>query len=402
MLAYFDCFSGISGDMMLGAFLDLGVPLKWLKQTIASIPLDGFDIKTSSAYRSGIRGNRVEVVVDDPQKERNFAAIKSIIEKSPLSDNVKSTGIAIFEKLANAEAEIHGCEPKDVHFHEVGGIDAIVDIVGAALCVERLGITRVIASKIPLGKGFVSCRHGKLPVPAPATISLLKNVPVYGTGIENELVTPTGAAIIATLAQAFEPIPDMIINKIGYGAGRRDPEARPNLLRILLGDPPAQNTFLSDTVRMDRVWIVETCIDDMNPEIFGFLMDRLFGEGALDVYWIPIYMKKNRPGTMVQILCPIEKRDAIIRRILSETTSLGVRYYEVQRRLLIRDELTLKSSFGKIPVKRIKDPMGNTRLVPEYEVCKRIALEKDISLRKVYDTIIKEAANCDPHDSDGG
>jgi uncharacterized protein (TIGR00299 family) protein len=378
--------------MTLGALLHLGIDVKWLKKAIASMPLDGFDIAISSTYRSGIRANLVEVRTDGRQKERNFAVIKSIIEKSPLSENVRATSIAIFEKLANAEAEIHGCRPREVHFHEVGGIDAIVDIVGTSLCLENLGITKVIASPLPLGKGFVSCRHGKLPVPAPATVAILKGIPVYGTPMDHELVTPTGAAIIATLAQSFEPMPYMTINKIGYGAGGRDLDSHPNLLRVLLAEQTVHDAIASKTMSMDAVWIVETCIDDMNPEMFGFLMDRLFADGALDVYWIPIYMKKNRPGTLAQILCHTDKRDVIIRRILSETTSLGVRFYEARRQVLVRDKLMIPSSFGEIAVKRIKDPMGNTRLVPEYDVCKKIALEKKIPLRRVYDTITAQAA----------
>ena len=231
-----------------------------------------------------------------------------------------------------------------------------------------------------------------MPLPAPATVAILKGIPVYGTPLDHELVTPTGAAIIATLAQAFEPMPSMTIDKIGYGAGRRDLESQPNLLRILLAEQRVDDAIDSTTMSADSVWIVETCIDDMNPEVFGFLMDRLFADGALDVYWIPIFMKKNRPGTLVQILCLAEKRDAIIHRILSETTSLGARFYEAKRRVLARDELVISSSFGEIAVKRIKDPTGNTRLVPEYEVCKKIALEKGIPLQRVYDTIIAQAA----------
>ena len=305
---------------------------------------------------------------------------------------VISTSIAIFERLANVEAKIHGCDPQEVHFHELGGIDAVVDIVGTVLCLEYLGIKQVVASNIPLGKGFVSCQHGKLPVPAPATVAILKDVPVYGTQINHELVTPTGAAIIATLAQSFGSLPDMFIKNIGYGAGRQDLSSRPDLLRIITGEQITPKMNGKGNLQIDKVWIVETCIDDMNPEVFGFVMDRLFEDGALDVYWIPIYMKKNRPGTMVQILSHTERRDAVVRRILSETTSLGIRYYEAQRQTLVRDELNINSSFGTIPVKRVRDPLGNIRLVPEYEVCKRIALERNMPLRVVYDTIIKEAA----------
>jgi uncharacterized protein (TIGR00299 family) protein len=395
MLAYFDCFSGISGDMTLGALLDLGVPLQWLQDTLTGIPLAGFDIRISSAYRSGIRGNQVAVLVDDDPHEQNFADIKTIISNSPLSDTVKSTSSAIFKRLAEAEGIIHGCPPEEVHFHEVGGIDAMVDIIGTALCLEYLGISQVAASKIPLGKGFANCRHGKLPVPSPATVAILNDVPVYGTEIEHELVTPTGAAIISTLAQTFGSLPEMRIQNIGYGAGERQLESRPNLLRIITGEPVAQNSDADANLQMDRVWIIEASIDDMNPEVFGFVMERLFEDGALDVYWIPVYMKKNRPGTLVQVLCHTPKRDAIVRRMLSETTSLGVRYYEARRRLLVRDQFTIKSSFGSITVKRIKDPWGNERLVPEYEICKKIALENDLPLRVVYDTIAKDADSGD-------
>jgi len=387
MLAYFDCFSGISGDMTLGALLDLGVPLKWLKETLAGTPLQGFDLKVTSVSRSGIRANRVEVVVNDHQQERNFAAIKSIIENSPLSNAAKSTSIDIFQRLADVEAGIHGCTPEEVHFHEVGGIDAMVDIIGTALCLEYLGIDQIAASRIPLGKGFVSCKHGKLPVPAPATVALLKRVPVCGTDIEHELVTPTGAAIISSIAQSFGAMPEMRIQHIGYGAGSRELESRPNLLRIIVGKAARQ----AQDVAADQVWIVETNIDDMNPEIFGFVMDRLFEDGALDVYWIPVYMKKNRPGTLVQVLCETQNRDAIIERLFSETTSIGIRYYEARRRLLARETFMLKSSFGQVAVKRIGDPAGQTRLVPEYEICKKIALEKKLPLRLVYETIVNEA-----------
>jgi uncharacterized protein (TIGR00299 family) protein len=391
MFAYFDCFSGISGDMTLGALLDLGVPLEWLNENLTGVPLDGFEIQTSPVYRSGIRANQVEVLIDDHPHERNFAVIKSIIEDSPLSDSVKSTGVSIFQRLADAEAGIHGCTPDEVHFHEVGGIDAMVDIIGTCLCLEYLGIDQVAASKIPLGKGFVTCEHGKLPVPAPATVAILWDVPVYGTDIAHELVTPTGAAIIAGIAQSFGSLPEMRIQQVGYGAGARELESRPNLLRIMAGEALIQSPGAQTGLQTDQVWIVETCIDDMNPEVFGFVMDRLFEDGALDVYWIPVYMKKNRPGTMIQILCHTRNRDAVMQRVLSETTSIGARYYEARRRLLKRDQFTLKSSFGNIAVKRIQDPSGNSRLVPEYEICKTIALKNDIPLRVVYDTIIKEA-----------
>lgn len=388
MIAYFDCFSGISGDMTLGAFIDLGVPVKWLKESLCAIPLTGFDLTVSSVFRHGITARSVHIHTEDNARSRNYTTIRSLIEKSPLSVMVKEKSLKIFERLANAESKIHGCPAEKVHFHEVGGIDAIADIVGTALCIEHLGIKKIIASSLPLGTGFVSCGHGTLPVPSPATLEILKGIPVFGSGIYCELVTPTGAAIIATLAESYGPMPDMVIEKTGYGAGKQDIESKPNLLRIIAGTAQNHQT----DCQKETIVMIETCIDDMNPEIFGFVMDRLFEDGALDVYWIPVFMKKNRPGTMMQVLCRKSRKNIIIKRILSETTSSGVRYYNVERAILAREEIIVKTGYGMIKAKRITDPAGGMRIVPEYEVCKKIALEKNIPIRVVYDTITKEGS----------
>jgi uncharacterized protein (TIGR00299 family) protein len=392
MHAYFDCFSGISGDMTLGALIDLGVSAGWLQDELTRLPLKGFQLAVTPVERSGISANLVNVEVHDSKKSRDFKEIKSLLETCPLSETVKSNSLNIFEKLARAEAGIHGCAPEEVHFHELGGIDSIVDIVGTALCLEKLGINKIIASKLPLGSGFVDCQHGRLPIPAPATVEILKNVPVYGSGVSHELVTPTGAAIIACLADSFGSLPEMRIKKTGYGAGQRELQDRPNLLRIITGTLVGPEIDLNGRLQTDQIIILETCIDDMNPELFGFLMERLFEDGALDVYWIPVHMKKNRPGTMVQVLCKEDRKDTLIRRLLAETTSLGIRYYHARRKLLARDQITINTALGQIRVKRIQDPEGNTRLIPEYEACKEIALQKNIPLRVVYDTIVKEAA----------
>ena len=393
MLAYFDCFSGISGDMTLGALIDLGVPLKYLEDRLNSIPLTDFNLTVTPVHRNGIRAMSVIVGMVDDQTARNFSDIRSLIVNCPLSERIKSTSLQIFKRLAASEAHIHSCSTEEVHFHEVGGIDAIVDIVGTAICLDYLGIERIIASHIPLGKGFVTCSHGKLPVPAPATLDILKGVPVYGSDIPHELVTPTGAAIIVTLAEGFGAMPDMTTTDIGYGAGQRELEAGPNLLRIITGTESETATGSSAEILEDRISILETCIDDMNPELFGYLMDRLFADGALDVYWIPIYMKKNRPGTMLEVLCHPDDKESLIRRILSETTTLGVRYYESRRCLLWRDRFEVKTTYGDIPVKRIKDLQGNIRIVPEYDVCEKIAREQNIPLRIVYDTITRETGD---------
>lgn len=389
MIAYFDCFSGISGDMTLGAFLDLGVPIEWLKDQLASLPLAGFDVCVDTVSRNGITAKSVQVQVEDDTTSRDHAQIRSLINNSPLSRNIKQMSRDIFERIAQAEAVIHGCTIDQVHFHEVGGIDAIVDIVGTALCMDYLGIKTVIASHIPLGKGFVSCDHGTLPLPAPATLDILKGVPVYGTKISHELVTPTGAAILVTLAGSYGELPEMIIEKTGYGAGKRDIESIPNLLRVVMGTGLGGDTGHTSALHKDTVVVLETCIDDMNPEVFGFLMERLFEQGALDVYWIPVFMKKNRPGTLVQVLCRRNLKEVLMDCILSETSTLGIRYYNAKRCMLTRETVMMKTDYGEIQVKRITGPGGSVRIVPEYEVCKNIALVNKLPIQVVYDTIIR-------------
>ena len=386
--AYFDCFSGISGDMTLGALIDLGAPVDWLQNELSRLPLNRFQLTAAPVMRNGIRAISANVEIEESGRSRDYKKIKSLLEDCPLSDAVKSRSLSVFEKLAIAEAAIHGCPVDEVHFHELGGVDAIVDIVGTALCLEKLGIHEVISSRIPLGSGFVQCRHGRLPVPAPATIEILKDAAVYGAEVDSELVTPTGAAILTSLAQSFGPLPPMHVKKTGYGAGQRELTDRPNVLRIITGTPADSLQGL----QTDQIIILETAIDDMNPELFGFIMERLYEDGALDVCWIPVHMKKNRPGTLVKVLCREDGKDRLIRRLLSETTTLGVRYYKAERKVLAREQLTIQTSYGEIQVKRIKDPDGGHRLVPEYDVCKDIALKRNLPLRVVYETITKEAA----------
>jgi uncharacterized protein (TIGR00299 family) protein len=383
-LAYFDCFSGISGDMILGALVHLGVPADFLEEKIRVIPLEDFRLEITTVSRMGVHGKQVKVMVEGRDgKARNYSHIKSLVEKSPLSDKVKTLSLEVFERLADVEASIHDCPKEDVHFHEVGGVDAIVDVVGAALGVEWLGLTKILASEIPVGRGLVNSQHGKLPVPAPATLALLDGVPVYGTTVIQELVTPTGAAILTTLCKDFGPMPKMVVRQIGYGAGSRDLEERPNLLRVVLGEPLL-------ALEEDTVTVVETNIDDMNPEIFGFVMERLFEDGALDVSWLPVFMKKNRPGTLIQALCRESDREKIVRRILSETTATGVRHYRVERVKLPRKESEAITSYGKVCVKEVSDPDGGIHLVPEYEDCRRIALEKNVPRKVVYERILKD------------
>jgi uncharacterized protein (TIGR00299 family) protein len=384
--AYFDCFAGISGDMILGALFDLGLPEDFIEENIRNMPLDAFHLEVSTAARMEVHGKQVKVEVEDRHKPaRNYQDIKSLIQNSPLSDGVKGLSLKIFGRLAEVEAAIHNSPKEHIHFHELGGVDAIVDIVGAALGIEWLGIDKVFASEIPVGKGFVTSQHGTLPVPAPATLALLDGVPVHGTEVSHELVTPTGAAIIKCLAEHFGPMPKMLVRKIGYGVGTRDLKERPNLLRIVLGEP-------GSGFQSDSVIVVETNIDDMNPEIFGFVMERLFEDGALDVMWVPVFMKKDRPGTMVQVICKETDRETLVERILSETTATGVRYYRAERTKLPRKVKEATTSYGKVRVKEVSGPAGRIYMMPEYEDCRKIALEKDVPIKVVYDTILKETS----------
>ena len=389
MLAFFDCIGGISGDMSLGALVDLGVSDQWLQTTLReSAGLKGFEIQTERVQRHGVSACRLNVSVKSGQKSRNYVDIQQIIGDSDLSAAVKDRSLGMFKRLGEAEAAVHGCSLEEVHFHEVGAVDAMVDIIGTALAVENLGIQRIIASPIPTGTGFVDAHHGRLPVPAPATLALLKNIPVYGTGIKAELVTPTGATIVTSLADSFSAMPSMTIERIGYGAGRRELDQRPNLLRIIVGQP--EETGMAAAGGETNVVMVETCIDDMNPEIFGFLMDRLFDDGALDVYWVPIYMKKNRPATKIQVLCRQDVTAAVADRILRETTTAGIRYYPVHRLTLPRKRMTVSTAYGAVVVKRITGVDGKVRMVPEFEVCRRIALDRNLPIRIVYETIQRE------------
>lgn len=394
MIAYFDCFSGISGDMTLGALIDLGVPPAWLKESLAALPLTGFDIAVTDVTYNGIRAKRVEVLAHGHHHHRHYTDIRALIGDSPLPDRAKHTALAIFGRLAEAEAGVHGCRPEEVHFHEVGAVDAIVDVVGTALGLHHLGITDAVGSPVPTGRGFVHCSHGRMPVPAPATAALLTGVPVVGSEVEYELTTPTGASILSGIASSFGPMPAMTVRGVGYGAGSRNLDPGPNLLRVIIGEPPAGSR---SEFRREEVMVAEAAIDDMNPEIFGYLMDRLFAEGALDVVWVPVQMKKNRPGTLLQVLCRRENLTPVARCILAESTTLGVRYHAAERFVAERDAVQVTTAaFGRITVKRIRYPHGEVRLVPEYEVCKRIALEKGLALRAVYEAIIREAVEDNP------
>ena len=397
MIAYVDMFSGISGDMTLGALIDLGVPVDWIKKELSSV-LNGFQLRTSIVYKHHLKATNLIVDADDEERSsRNYKDIKALIKNSSLPEKVKENSLSAFKKIARAESQIHGKDIENIHFHEVGGIDSIVDIIGSFLGVEYLGIKKVYASPIPLGSGFVTCSHGKIPVPVPATLSILKDIPVKPSDATTEIVTPTGAAIITTLASSFGDMPEMTIQKIGYGSGKRDiGSSLPNLLRIILGEKSADQKGNGTAVQKEVIHVVKTNVDDMSPEILGFLMETLFENKALDVCYLPIQMKKNRPGTQIEVMCSKEDLDNIVCIILAQTTSIGVRYHECERSFLLREKVFVETLFGKLQVKKITNPDNSIRFVPEYDVAKKVAKEKKIPLKDVYTQILSDANPLDP------
>jgi len=381
--AYFNCFSGISGDMLLAALLDLGWPVKELERELNKLDLSNYRIEVKKVAKQGIISTQIKICIKEEKKERTLKDILSILDKSKLEEEIKERSQAIFIRLANVEAKIHGKSMQEVHFHELGGLDTIIDVVGAVAGMKYLGIEKVYSSPLPLGKGFVKCRHGTLPVPAPATLELLKGVPVYGSNIETELVTPTGAAIITTLAENFGQMPPMKIDNIGYGAGQRDLPI-PNLLRVWLG-------ILKDAYQQDVVSLIQTNIDDMNPEFYEHIADRLFSEGALDVFLTPIQMKRTRPATMLSVITDEEKTERMLELIFDETTTLGVRISEIKRRKLNREKRKIPTKYGKIEVKIGKLDGLVKNISPSYEECRKIATRLNIPLKKVYQEVKQTA-----------
>ena len=392
MHAHFDCFSGISGDMVLGAFVDMGVSTQWLTEMIRSLSIGEVEIVARDVKQNGIGAKKIAVLEKGASPARNYRDIVKIIEDARLGDRVKTTAVKIFSRIADAEARVHRCQKDDVHFHEVGAVDSIVDVVGAALCLDHLNIETVSASPLPLGSGFVDCAHGKLPVPVPATLEIVKGIPVYGGTSDGELVTPTGAGIIASLSQAFGPIPDMQIDRVGYGSGSRERQGMPNLLRVFVGKKIEATT----ESRQDDVVVLETNIDDMNPELFGYLMEKLLTTGALDVCYTPVLMKKNRPGTKVEVLCSPGKKTDIARCLFAETSTIGLRYHLAHRQTLKRSICQVTTCFGEIQVKCTTDPDGRKHYAPEYEACRKIALKNKVPLLRVYEAVAKadREGNC--------
>ncbi len=369
--------------MVLGAFVDMGIPTQWLEDKICGLSIGNLEIGAQDVKKGGLGAKKITVTERGASHARNYKEILTLIEGGALEDKVKTIAVDIFSRIADAEARVHRCEKDQVHFHEVGAVDSIVDIVGTALCIDYFKIESVTSSPLPLGSGFVDCEHGKLPIPAPATLEIVKGIPIYGGTSDGELVTPTGAAIIASLSQGFGPIPQMQIERIGYGSGSREHRGVPNLLRVFIGkiEEPTNEQGKDD------VCVVETNIDDMNPELFGYLMEKLFHDGALDVCFFPVMMKKNRPGTKVEVLCAPEKMNSITKCLFAETSTIGLRYHRVHRYTLKRSLSAVTTGFGEIQVKCITDPNGRTRCAPEYEACRKIALEKSVPLKIVYDAV---------------
>ena len=383
-IAYGDLIGGISGDMFVGAMLDLGLPLSTLKAELKKIPTLRYTLTVSKKTVHSIRATRFHVVCPNKESARSWKQIRTLIAGSGLRPKVKETGLDIFSRLAEAEGKIHGVAPEKVHFHEVGATDSIVDIIAAAIGAHELAIDAFHFSRIPLGRGLTRAQHGPLPIPGPATLELLKGIPVQGIDLDSETVTPTGAAIVRSLAKGFGAQPSMTIEKIGYGAGQKNFPNRPNLFRLVIG---------TDSIpwSQEEMLVIETNIDDMNPELYDYVFDRLFAAGARDVFLTPIQMKKNRPGTLLRVIAEPKDRDTLARTILSETSTIGVRYYPVSRIILKRKSEKLKTPYGTIRVKVVEEPNGKKRVAPEYDDLKRLAAAKNIPLKLLYDEVVRSS-----------
>lgn len=382
---YFDCFAGASGNMILGGLISLGVDKNELIEQIKLLNIPNFEIEFSTRNKSGISAIHAEVKVPHEHAHRHLHTIEKIINDSDLSDKIKQLAIKIFTKLAEAEAKVHGIDVQKVHFHEVGAMDAIIDVVGACIGFEMLRIEKFACSKIHVGSGFAKMAHGKFPIPPPAVAELLKNFRIYSTEIQGELCTPTGAAIISTLCDTSSEISSLEIEKIGYGAGTKDFEDFPNVLRLMLGNSTDSRLNTQDS----KLVLLETNLDDTTPQVLGFVMDKAFERGALDCWFTPIQMKKNRPATMISILCEAEKRDNLIELLYLETTTLGVRISEIGRECLDREFVKIETKFGKVNCKLGKLNGKIVNVMPEYEDVKKIAIEKNLPFQTVKDEVLK-------------
>jgi uncharacterized protein (TIGR00299 family) protein len=384
-IAYGDLIGGVSGDMFVAALIDLGVPLALLDSELKKIPTLRFRLKSLRKTVRSIRARRFEVILPRKENARSWKNVRALIERSRLASEIKLTGTQIFRRLAEAESRVHGVAVENVHFHEVGATDSIVDIMAAAIGVRELGIDAFHFSPIPLGRSLARSAHGALPVPGPATLELLRGLPVYGVNVESETVTPTGAAIVRALGTGFGEQPALKVEKIGYGAGQKEFSERPNLFRIVLGAKASSS-------RREAMTVIETNIDDMNPQHYDHVMDRLFEAGARDVFLSSIQMKKNRPATLLTVICEPPSRGDMENIIFQETSTIGVRWYAVSRTILKRQTEKVKTRFGEISVKIVEQPDGSKRVMPEYDDLKRIAAAKKLPLKQLHDEVMRLVA----------
>jgi pyridinium-3,5-bisthiocarboxylic acid mononucleotide nickel chelatase len=376
-ILYFDCVAGASGDMILAALLAAGLDEAALRGRLAGLHLPGFDLQVERVQKSGIAATHVEVLVDDDVPERRLRDLVAVVEAADLPPHVIQKSVAILRRIGEVEAGIHGArDAEHVHLHELGGLDTLVDVVGGVSGIDLLGVEKVICSPIPLGRGFTRSAHGRIPVPAPATLALLQGAPVTGSDVEGETVTPTGAALLTSLASGYGPIPAMTLRLAGYGAGRKE-WAIPNVLRVLIGDDGSQGS------RAESLSVLETNIDDLNPETYDYVMARLFAAGALDVFLAPIQMKKNRPATLLSVLCRPALVDALSAILFAETSTLGIRRHDVLRTCLPREIRTVETPYGPIRVK-VATYGDREKAAPEYEDCRRAAEAHGVPLREVY------------------
>ncbi len=386
-IAYFDCFSGISGDMTLGALVDLGLDQDYIESELLKLKLNGYKLSFKNVKKHGISGTKAQVELlhhehqDRQHHGRHLSDIKKLIEESKLDDNIKQKAISIFINLGEAEAKVHNVNIEEVHFHEVGAIDSIVDIVGSVIGITALNIEKIYSSPLPLGGGFAKSSHGVIPIPAPATVELLKGIPIRETSIQSELVTPTGAAIIVTLASGFGSIPEMTVENVGYGSGSKDFNEQPNMLRIITGKS-------KEDLDNDSITVIETNIDDMSPQLYDLLMDKLFELGALDVFLTPIIMKKNRPAIKLTVILDQSDVQKACLCILKETTTMGLRIYETKRKKLSREIKELKTKYGVVRVKLGKIGDEVIKVIPEYDDCKKLATEHNVSIMHIHQLVI--------------
>ena len=391
-ILYYDCFAGISGDMNLGAMIDLGVDRDHLPAELKKLDIGPYEILIGRESRRGLTGTRVAVIAGQetgaggrhPAGDRTFRDIERLIGASGLSEKVKAASIRIFTKLAEAEAKVHGHALDDVHFHEVGAVDSIVDIVGAAICLDFLKVDRVLSSPVEVGSGFIHCAHGIFPVPAPATAEILKGIPIRTGGASHEATTPTGAAILVATVDQFTETTDFTVKEIGYGIGQRETD-RPNVLRLFLGEQ-ADGSFAKD-VEIEDAFLIECNIDDMNPELYDDVMDSLFQKGALDVFLTPVIMKKSRPAVKISILCGDRERGAIEEVLWLRTSTFGLRTQRISKSMLKRDFSVRSTQYGEITMKNAYFRGHKIKSKPEYEACRKLAAEKGVSVKEICDSL---------------